>query len=385
MGTTRKFGNLDGAGRLQVAMSTSLGDYLLTKDNLPDIFDEVTNATATQAYNATDNCQEMTVTTTGDYAIFQSKQIHPYYTGKPQQPEFTYINLEPETNVVKRVGYFSSATTGSYDTAFDGTYLESGSGVVKLCVANAGTVTSTTITSTAMDWTKFNVSLIDFLYLGGTSAKLLQVFDDKLNEMARHDHANHQTGTIFNDPAQPIRAEIRSTGGAGSFKFVCANVGSSGNLGNGHGMKANIDTGTGSISIATANQPYALLAIRKTNSHIDYHSTNVDILSLAGASEGFRWRLLINPTVSDAFTWTTISNRYMEYWSRATGVATFTTTGGIEIDSGTGESRGSTFHELSKALRIGTSIAGVQDILVLEITLMTTTQDITAVLGGVVI
>jgi hypothetical protein len=381
---------LDAAGRSEVALADSTGDYLLTRDALPLFFDTVESGTATGAYEAATNSWAMTVTTTDDYAIFSTKQYHPYFTGRAQQPEVTYINLEPETDVVKRVGYFSSSTVAPHTASLDGIYLESSSGTVKLVIAKEGATTVIEQADwdryqTGIDWTKFNVTAWDFLYLRGTSVTLRQLFGGAVNTLARHDHANLVADVILGSPAQPLRAEIRSSGGAGSLKFVCGSVQTGGLISDQFGTPVSADTGDGMISLGTAGTEYMVLALRKTDPTAEFFVQNVDVSMTSGANNLFRWRLHLNPSLSAGITYGAISGAAgapLEISISAATAATTISGAGHVIASGSGAARATSSNDISKALRIGVTVAGVYDQLVLSCVPYANSEDITGSIQG---
>ncbi len=386
VGVVERLASLDAAGRLEVTQTTSVGDYNLARDSLPLYFDQVSNGSAIQYYDSIRNGQRMEVTTNGDYAVFQTKQRHPYFPGHPQQPEFTYINLEPESGVIKRVGYFSSSTTAPYTSNLDGIWLESSNGTVKLVISKEGVDTvmeqSTWKLSNGIDWSNFNISLVDFLYLGGSSVSLYQIFDGKKQLAFRYNHANHVPDVFIGHPSQPIRAEIRSIGGSGNLTFICANVGSQGIINEGFGMPISVSTGSTLINYPTASIEYPILSIRKNDARAELYPLNIDIASTGAASELYRWRLLLNPTLSSALSYSPLENTFVDV---ATGNSSITIIDeGHVIASGVGSARSSTDQIINSALRLGQELGGTYDTYVLAVTLYSNGQDFAASFSGVI-
>lgn len=89
-----------------------------TKDKQPLFYDEVINGTATSTRVA--STVAMATSTSGDYAIRQSKKYINYQPGKVQRIKETLDNFWVETNIVKRFGYFSSNKVAPFDSDFDG-------------------------------------------------------------------------------------------------------------------------------------------------------------------------------------------------------------------------------------------------------------------------
>jgi hypothetical protein len=128
----------------------------------------------------------MTVTS-GQYLVRQAQYWCPYYSGKPQLIETTYINFQYETGVVKRAGYFSSSAVAPYTADFDGFYIESDgvNNTYRLVFVRNGTETHNVLWTAwdnyaavaSYDWSKFSVNEIDFLWLGGAAARLFMVIN----------------------------------------------------------------------------------------------------------------------------------------------------------------------------------------------------------------
>lgn len=105
----------DPSGRLRVGSLTTLLDgKILNADNTL-LFETVgtgTGAFATNLFN-------MSVTA-GQYLIRQSKRFNSYFSSKSQLVELTFDNLQPQSNVTKRVGYFSSNAVAPFNSSKDG-------------------------------------------------------------------------------------------------------------------------------------------------------------------------------------------------------------------------------------------------------------------------
>ena len=328
---------------------------------------------------------KLEVSANADYAITQTFIRHGYYPGRACQPEFTYVNLAPEDGVVKRVGYFSASTVAPYSADRDGAYLESADGKISLVIIKNGTVHESQAPD-AMDmgvWKNFNVTLFDFLYLGGTSLTWYQILNGQRDFFLRYNHSGNVADTIFNHPSQPLRAEVRSTGGAGDMTFVCGNVNTMGAGIDGFGTPANIDSGNAYISCNSAGTEYPLLGVKKNDPTADFVIKGVSVSASAGAAEILRWRLLLNPTLSSALSYSAVTNSYID---KAAGDGTITVTSeGYCIAAGNGGARSGNTANISRALRLGMSIAGVYDEIILAVTPLDSTQKYHAVLDGEIV
>jgi hypothetical protein len=361
--------NLDNSGKQEVSINFASGEYTLDHDLAPNLLDTQVVNGGTIAYNATKNSASLDVTAaSGDVAIIQSKQFHPYYPAHAQQAVFTMIGFIPQTDVTKRIGYFSSDTVSPFDTVKDGFYLESSGGVVSLVISKGGTaitipqsawldpLNGTGSSGLTVDWNNFQVFMIDFLYLGGTTVNLYWTANGRRHLVHQHHHSNNFADVIMDHPSQPIRAEIRSTGGAGDFDFVCGQVSSQINSFNFNGVPFCVDSGSTFINLATAATEYAILGLRKSDRHWELFKQDVTIVSPAGPNQAYRWRLLQNPTLSAGLTWGNTTVAGVDY---AIGDGAITVSDiGHELASGVGISRSSGSLVISQALRPGCTVDG---------------------------
>lgn len=386
--------NIDNAGKQEVSINFGIGEYVLDHDLAPDLLDTQVVNGGTVSYDATKNSASLDVTAaSGDVAIIGSKQFHPYYPGHAQQVQFTFIGLAPQTDVIKRIGYFSSTTVSPFDSSKDGFYLESSGGAVSLVISKGGTATTipqsawldpldgTGSSSLTVDWNNFQVFMIDFLYLGGTTVNLYWITNGRRHLVNQHHHANNFADVIMDYPSQPVRAEIRSTGGAGSFDFTCAQVSTQINSFNFNGIPFCVDSGNDTINLPTAGTEYPILGLRKSDRHWELFKQDVTIISSAGTNHSYRWRLLKNPTLSADLTWGSSSVDGVEY-AVGNGVITVSDAG-HEVAAGVGVARSSGSLAISQALRPGCTIDGTFDELILAITPFSNSQDVGATINSI--
>lgn len=301
--------NLDGQTRSSQTLTLFDGKIMNAEDTLK--WDTKGTGTATFSNNTVN----LTVTN-GQYVIRQSRFFTPYFSGKPQVIEATHINFSIETGKVKRFGYFSSNAVAPYDSNKDGFWIEA-DGVTdntyKLVTSNDGTVTHSVAWTawdgyddiSAYDWTKFSVNKVDFLWLGGAGLRLFLVVNGMF--MLVHtikDHAGYSNSLIFKSPNQPVRYEIRSTSGSGSFKTICSQVSTEGatlaEAGEGVAIY------TPGIACNTVGTVYALCGMRKVAAYRNHFIpvTEFGCTQTSNSGDSGVLLLLINPTLSGALTWT---------------------------------------------------------------------------------
>ena len=117
--------NLTAFGRVRTAELTMQIDAKQLHDSLPLFYDQDINVgdqgTASITHSTTN--AESTLTVNGDsvdgvqqHCIMQTKQRFNYQTGKGVLGFMTFRQFQNQTGVTKRVGYYNSDTTGTYNT-----------------------------------------------------------------------------------------------------------------------------------------------------------------------------------------------------------------------------------------------------------------------------
>lgn len=365
----------DAAGKMRVSSPTTLVDLQQINDDAPLLYDRVEIGGATQVYSNPDGGTVMSVTNTGDKAIAQQKFFNHYFAGKSQDSLYTGIDFAPQTDVIKRMGYFSTSTVSPYSANRDGIYLESSGGVVFWVVEKNGIETLRVAQSSwnintlsGQDWDNFNVITFDFLYLGGTGV-LFYVFNGREKAPVHvFEHAGLFPSTILNSPSQPVRYEIESTGGAGSMTQVCAEVQTENSITE---VGRNNTFAAFDFQANTAGNIYAVLGLRLKSTNRN-NLVLIDRLNfMAETNDDVNWILCFNPTITgpaitfgNTDAWGTVNDSVLEVATGTGGAA-----GGANIitDVGTriisGSFNGNTFTDspARNALKLGSLINGTMD------------------------
>ena len=183
-------------------------------------------------------CNTLTVSA-GQYLVRQTRQYFPYFSGKPQPVEITFDGFQNVAGVVKRFGYFSSSAVAPYSANLDGWYIEADGSTYRLVVSRGGvkildlpwTQWDNYAAIAGYDWSKFTVTYIDFLWLGGAVLRIFVKLPGAGFVLLHTFHyAGSAAGTFMLSPNQPVRYEIRSTSGAGSLRAICSQVATEGSI-----------------------------------------------------------------------------------------------------------------------------------------------------------
>lgn len=307
--------SFDAGTRLRTSQITTLFDGKILNGDNTLIFENTGTGTGTWSVNTFN----MSVTS-GQIYIRQSRRFNPYFAGKSQMIECTFDNFQSQTGTTKRVGYFSSSSAGTFTTVYDGFWLENDGTTINIKASNSGTTKISVPMSawtnynliSSYDWSKFTVIMFDFLWLGGAVLRLFLKTDKGFVLCHTVNYAGSDVGTFINSPNQPLRYEIISSNGSGSFRYICSQVATEGST-----EECGYNSSVYSLSIAdvprntiaTVGTTYPLKAIRKK---ITYRDVAVKVTGLgvyvSSASDILRWSLQLNPRLSAPLTYTDVAN-----------------------------------------------------------------------------
>ena len=301
--------NYDASGRTRTSQITTLfdGKTLRAEDTI--LWD--TKGTGVRTFE--DGSINRLDVAAGEYLIRQTKQYFPYFSGKSQLVEETFDTFGLQVGVIKRFGYFSSSAVAPYTANLDGWYIESNGddGTYYLVVVNNGTEKlrlpwtqwSNYDAIKSIDWDAFNVSQIDFLWLGGAVLRAFQkMATGGFSEAHTYDYAGTEQGVFMRSPNQPLRYEIRSTGGAGTFRSICSQVATEGALTN--QSKSQVLWHSNLLSANAVGTIYAVKGVKK---RADFRDIPIEINQFGGSmtatADAGIWMMLLNPTLSAPLTY----------------------------------------------------------------------------------
>lgn len=359
---TRGSAIYDASGRLRVSQLNTLIDIKQFNDEEPLFYDRENIGGALQTYVKNKGGVEMSVSFDGDAAISQSKMFAPYFSGKSQLIELTFANFQNQSGVIKRVGYFSSNTTTPFDSNKDGIWIEADGIYHRFIIQKNGSeIVNDIIDDERLDFSNFNVLFVDFLYLGGTSITYGFFINGQFEVIGKYNHAGNNISTFVESPDEPIRYEIRSTGGIGSMDQICAQVSSEGSIG-----EIGVSRGIWNqdFQANTASTYYASLGVRLKS---DYRNIRVDKEDIAILSEGnqeYQWFLCLNPTIVNINpgNWTDLNSSSVQYYrgDTANTIANESNLGTV-LETGFGVGNASVQKAFRNSIRIGSNINGSLD------------------------
>lgn len=299
----------DAGARQRVSQLTTLGDYKILNADRTLLIETAGSGTGL----FTNNTYTMSVTGS-QYLIRQSKKFHPYFSGKSQIVECTFENFNIQANVTKRVGYFSSNAVAPYASNYDGIFLENDGTDIRFRISNNGTTVLNVTqanwnvnTLNGHDWSKFNVILIDFLWLGGATVRLFVKTATGFQLCHVYSHAASSTGVMILSPNRPIRYEIRGNSAAGTMTYICSQVSTEGSVDEAGIVQGLTHSSTG-IVLSSIGTTYPILGVRKKTTSRDVAVSIMDFKTLTSSNnDQLKLWLLLNPTLSAPLSYSSAS------------------------------------------------------------------------------
>lgn len=312
----------DAFGRLRTSEQYTIFDVKQLQGKADLYFDEATGlGTENIQYNSGDASTTLEISGSGAYAIRQTKMRFNYQPAKSQSFFTTFVLGDIEENTEARVGYFNTETGAPYTGSRDGIYLERDGSGYSLNIAKQGVVEKVYqndwnidkfdgkgSSKSNIDFTKSQIFVSDFEWLGVGSVRCGFVYDGAVYYAHKFNHANNIDGVYMSSPNHSIRYEVFSNGPQTSLKQICSSVHSEGGV-NPMGFTFGISAGELGVDL-TANENNILGAIRLKGNSLDTTINTRSISIIGSSSQSFEWFLVLNPTLSGEgnYDWQDVDN-----------------------------------------------------------------------------
>ena len=374
-------GSTDAFGRLRTSQPYTLFDSRARYYDHNE-FSNVNATGGTVVYDANGSTFQLNVTAAnGSSVIRETKRVFPYQPGKSLLVLATFCMNTPKANLRQRVGYF---------TTNNGIYFENDGAYNYLVIRSysSGVLVEDRVRQDAWDnpflalqVDRTQIFWIDVEWLGVGSVRCGFVINGAYVLCHTFHHANitGNTTTYMTTATLPVRYEITNTAataGTSMMRQICSTVISEGGY-NAFTYSETAGLGTSVLRLATAGTYYPVVSIRLDSTRLDaiVLPRQVDVLS--PTVNYYRWKLVLNPTLTGADWAGTSSSGTVEYDTAATAIS-----GGTELQAGYVSSR-----ELSElgadafAFQLGRTLAGVSDIVTLAMTATSNNADVLAQIG----
>lgn len=374
-------GSADAFGRLRVSESYTLFDSRARYYDHND-FSSSTSTSGTVVYDANGSTYELNVTAAnGSSVIRETKRVFPYQPGKSLLVLATFCMNTPKTNLRQRVGYFTTNNGIYFEN--DGTY-----NYLVIRSYSSGALVEDRVRQDAWDnpfialqVDRTQIFWTDIEWLGVGSVRCGFVINGAYVLCHTFHHANvaGNTTTYMTTATLPVRYEITNTAGttgSSMMRQICSTVISEGGY-NAFTYSETAGRGTSILRLVNAGTYYPVVSIRLDSTRLDaiVLPRQVDVLS--PTVNYYRWKLVLNPTLTGADWAGTSTSGTVEYDTAATAIS-----GGTELQAGYVSSR-----ELSElgadafAFQLGRTLAGVSDIVTLAMAATSNNADVLAQIG----
>jgi hypothetical protein len=364
--------NLDAFGRLRTAAVQNLLDIKHVYDKNPLQVNEVTAGTATSVFSQEYARVRMSTSANNDLVIRQTKTHPIYQPGKSQLFEGSFSNFQLETNVIKRVGCFTSTSASTYNSVFDGFFLESNgvSNTISFQIWRSGTTIFTAATTSWVTnefdpanlvWSNTQLITVDYQWLGVGRMRFGIALSGQTIYFTDHNCSNNESLVYMSSPNQPIRYEIRQVGaGSGSFDMICSQVSTEGALNGLYSTVGVIHSSTSTLATSGTKYPYIGYRLKQSYKSVTSQYSSLSILNTS--NDNYLVTIEYNPTLSATPTWTDIPNSPFQY-SLGTGATTVTSPGHImsSLIGEAGTSALTTIKVDDNQIRVGSNINGTLD------------------------
>lgn len=383
--------SIDAFARWRVSNPYTIFDSKQLFDNLPLLWDdsEVSGSGTGSTHDPNEAASTLSVgATTAGKRVRQTFRRFNYQPGKSQQILCTLGEFDTATGITKQVGYFDDN---------NGLFLESNEGIVSVVRRTyvTGSAVDTKVAQSSwnvdpmdgtgpsgitVDWTKTQIFMIDFEWLGVGRVRYSLVIDGLICPIHQLLNANSLATVYMSTPNLPLRYSIENdgNGAADDFMHICSSVASEGGIDK-LGVVRCESTGGTHVDANTADTIYAVIGVRLKSAYI---GTDVDfqqVSMISETSDDFEWLLLLNPTVAGTFTYSDVTNSAVQ---TAKGATANTVSGGTLLAGGFASVDTRTAQaDLQTALKLGAAIDNTVDEVVLCVRPLSANADIQASLG----
>jgi hypothetical protein len=381
----------DGFGRIRISENFTIFNSKQITDNQPVLWDTAVVGTGTAVYSATEASTVLTVAAPGDSVIRQTYRRFNYQPGKSQLAYFTGIIRNAGTfndGIISRIGQHSVAAGMffQYDSVGGiqvGIRKNSVDTLVPQASWNVDKLDGTGASGITLDVTKSQIFVINYEWLAVGSVWFGFVIGGAIKWAHRADNANIVGGVYTQTPNNPVRYEIISTTGAsGAITQTCCSVISEGGTDpSGNTFAVGLTTEI-ALNIGNPNPEQVLMAIRyKNESSAQIEIDFTEVTSVANTANDVY--MLVTRLVKDVstqlrnaantgppvLTYSPIVSSALEVARPAAAYVvsdTFLGGSGYVLDIIAVQSRNTSSANIRSTIKLGWSLAGASDVLVIS-------------------
>lgn len=368
----------DAFGRLRTSEPVTIFDTKQLFDNVPLLWDDVEESgSGTTSVHSADTASSVlgVSATTAGVRTRQTFMRFNYQPGKSQQVLMT------GTLAVTGGGTGITTAFGLFDDD-NGIFWQERAGVVEVVrrtnvtgspvdeiVAqsswNLDVMDGTGASGFTLDETTSQILSIDLEWLGAGRARIGLVIDGETVYVHQFLGANVRDGVYMSTPNLPLRYQIENggAGAASTMRSMCGTVVSESGA-NSLGVLHTFSTAGTALTASTSGTLYALMGFRLKTTHLGCTVNFTGLSVIATTNDDFEWGLYFNATVASTFGYADQTNSCLQ---AILGVTANTVSGGTLIVGGFSQASEKVEIAVPPALRLGASVAGDRDTLVLAV------------------
>lgn len=378
-GTRVHLYSADAFGRYKMAQPYTIFDSKLLFDKNALLWDEsITNTSGNAtSTHSTANASVAMYVEAQDTIIRQTFQRFSYQPGKSQEVVLTGILGAGGTGTKSRIGIFD-ADCGLFfelDNATVNVVYRKGASDIQVPQSswNVDKMNGSGVSGRTFNKAMANVFFIDFEWLGVGKVRWGIYVDGVPVVCHQIDFSNTVTSVYMATPNLPVRYEVSSAAGGASttMTHICSAVISGGGQeATGKVLSAALSDSAAPADCNAIGTRYAVAGIRLKSTHLDaaVELLGFELLELAKTAS-WGWELMLNPTLANALTWTGVTNSAVEYATPDTGNdpidETYSSAGTIIAKGFVGSGQRLVSQDVRNLIRLGSSIAGTPDTLIL--------------------
>jgi hypothetical protein len=376
----------DAFGRMRAGLPETLFDAKFLNDAQPLYWDDAqtSGGSTTSTFNA--NQASVTLAVANGVAGIRVRQTFrrfQYQPGKSQSVVMTGVIGTPTTGITRRIGLFDTKNGVFFESSPTAKNVvirsfTSGSAVetrVAQSAWNIDKLDGTGASGLTLDFSKTNIFMIDFQWLGSGTVRFGFFINGSIYYCHQIHHANIDALVYMSTPNLPLRYEISNSGagGAASMLQICSTVISEGGSQD-TGATRSVSRGATGVQTLNTTNLYPLISIRLKSG---FESCQIQLIlasAVCTSNSPIEVQVLLNPTVAGtALSFASLTNSSVE--ADVTSTNATAVSGGTLLQSTILAAAGSLALDTISDFQIGSSIAGVNDIIVVAFRRLTGTTE----------
>ena len=353
----------DAFGRFRVSEPTTLFASSCVYDTQALLWENVVASGGGAAHDADTSTVALTVDESGDSIVRQSKQWMIYRPGKSLLVAITFNFNGADTNVEKEVGYGDGndgialvASGSSVSLVLRST---SGDTTVAQTSWNVDKFDGTGPSKKKIDWTKSQILLMDFQWLGVGRVRVGFDIDGVFYIAHQFLNANNISTTYMRSASLPLRYRIEATGeiaATSTLTQICCMAASEGGFEPALGIPRSASNGITTIGVTT-RRPILSVRPKLTFNSIGNRALIVPVsVDLTASTNTSYWELVYNGALTNASFASVGTNSFCERDVAATAITGGEVIASGYVLSGSGSSRGINSSSLTMRLPLTVSV-----------------------------